>query len=214
MFTPYSRKDYYLAEKIFNGEVEADEIEKAWAFYVMVMTGFAGRILAGFNPTYKSCKSFNTRKLFFFYFHFRVSNVIVENYDALKLIPRYDDSETFFYCGPPYLINSLKLSKPYPYMMTFEQHEKLLEILNEIKGMCIISSYPNKLYDEILFRRGWGRFFLKKALKSKKVKKTKRPHMVEAFYINPKALKRLKEEGPMWPSPLFKKMFRRIKVYA
>ena len=215
MFTPYSRKDHYLAEKIFDGEIEADEIDKAWAFYVMVMTGFAGHVLGGFNPAYKDCKTFDRRKLSFFYFHFRISNVIIENCDALKLIPRYDDPETFFYCGPPYPIDSLKLSKPYPYMMTYEQHEKLLEILNGIKGMCIISSYPNKLYDKMLFKRGWGRFYLKKALESKKVKKgEKRSRMVEAFYINPKALKRLKEEGPMWPSPLFKKMFRRIKVYA
>lgn len=84
----------------------------------------------------------------------RLSGVIIENRPAIDVINQHDGPETLFYVDPPYMHGTRVMRNArYDYEMTDQQHVDLLERLNQVKGMVILSGYPNPLYDELL--NGW-----------------------------------------------------------
>lgn len=58
-------------------------------------------------------------------------------------------AETFWFIDPPYLPET-RGAKRYRYDMTREQHEQLLELVQEIEGMVMLCGYPSDLYDREL----------------------------------------------------------------
>lgn len=65
----------------------------------------------------------------------RLDRVIIENLSAFDLIPQYDTDNAFFYCDPPYSSGC-----GYDVITTADfQHEKLKDILNNIKGRFLLS---------------------------------------------------------------------------
>lgn len=86
----------------------------------------------------------------------RLKGVVIENRDALKLIPQHDTPETLFYIDPPYpwgtrCLNGKKVSHFYRHEMDDQAHIDLAGVLNAVEGMVIISGYPCDLYDEDLY---------------------------------------------------------------
>jgi len=73
-------------------------------------------------------------------------------YDCLK---RYDRAETLFYCDPPYTMDSRSDGGRNRYMYEFnkQEHIRLAEAVNNVKGAVMVSGYPDKLYDELF--SGW-----------------------------------------------------------
>jgi DNA adenine methylase len=94
-------------------------------------------------------------------FRERLSRVLLENDDALRIVDRMDSPTTLIYCDPPYL-HSTRTGKSgasgsngYLHEMTDEQHELLLERLHRVESMVVISGYPSDLYEQQLM--GWER---------------------------------------------------------
>lgn len=88
----------------------------------------------------------------------RLARVCIENTDAINLLKRFDKPQTLFYLDPPYLNSTRGASsvrKGYQCNMTDAQHVELLEKCLQLKGMCMISGYPNELYDDML--KDWHR---------------------------------------------------------
>lgn len=81
--------------------------------------------------------------------HNRLSSVIVENRDIFELIPKYDSKETFFYLDPPYVHETRSSTTSYEQQMTNEQHEQLIDLINNSKGMFLISGYYHPIYDNL-----------------------------------------------------------------
>ncbi len=79
----------------------------------------------------------------------RLLRVQIENAPAVEIIKRYDSTETFFYCDPPYPHDSRGDSKAYKYEMTDEDHRRLAEVLHSIKGRVAISGYTSQLMSEL-----------------------------------------------------------------
>lgn len=65
----------------------------------------------------------------------RLDKVIIENLSAFNLIPQYDTDNAFFYCDPPY---SSGAGYEVVSALNF-QHEKLKDILKNIKGRFLLS---------------------------------------------------------------------------
>jgi DNA adenine methylase len=78
----------------------------------------------------------------------RLAGVVIENTDALQLIPRMDAGHTLFYVDPPYTMDS-RSGRYYRHEMTNDDHRRLAEVLHRCKGMVIISGYPSPLYDDL-----------------------------------------------------------------
>lgn len=79
--------------------------------------------------------------------------MIIKCSDALHhiLSLQADDTDTFIYCDPPYPKSSRRSQTDiYDYEMTDEQHQQFLAVALKVKCNCMISSYPNILYSEML----------------------------------------------------------------
>jgi DNA adenine methylase len=88
--------------------------------------------------------------------HARLRRVVVENMDALRLIPREDGPGTLFYCDPPY-VHATRVSRGVygEHEMSEADHRRLLEVVKGCKGKAMLSGYPSALYDAAL--ADWSR---------------------------------------------------------
>ena len=82
----------------------------------------------------------------------RWRNVQVENLDWRDAIQKYDSKSTFFYLDPPY-VGETRVDAKYDNEMSDDDHEELVDMLLEIKGLVILSGYDNKIYN----RLGWDK---------------------------------------------------------
>jgi DNA adenine methylase len=81
----------------------------------------------------------------------RMRKVQIEHDDALKVIKNFDSPDTLFYCDPPYPgeCRSRQHRQCYAQELTANDHVHLFNALNRIKGLALVSTYPNDLYAEI-----------------------------------------------------------------
>ena len=82
----------------------------------------------------------------------RLQGVVIENKDAIKLIPQFDYPDTLFFADPPYMPETRK-GASYGCEMTPEQHAALLDALIQAQGNAMVCGYDNQLYREKL--AGW-----------------------------------------------------------
>ena len=85
----------------------------------------------------------------------RLLRVQIENDTALRVIERYDSSETLFYCDPPYPHAARGDKASYLHEMTDAQHYELARKLHHVKGKAAISGYRCGLLDELY--KDWQR---------------------------------------------------------
>ncbi len=114
--------------------------------------------------------------------HERLKRVVIFCDDAVSLISREDDQDTFFYCDPPYVASTRIVDDAYAHEMTNEQHKRLLVTLGGISGKFLLSGYPNDLYDNAARTYGWNRvdITIDNKASSKKVK----PKKIESLWSN------------------------------
>ncbi len=86
---------------------------------------------------------------------FKLPGAIVKKDDATRFLKSYEFSgNEFVYCDPPYLLETRKGGKQYNFEYTPEQHIELLETLNGLPCMVMISGYYSDLYASLL--GGWN----------------------------------------------------------
>ncbi len=85
----------------------------------------------------------------------RLRGVLLECLPALEVLRRYDDPETLHYVDPPYLHGTrvMRAKGGYRHEMTDADHATLLDELKALRGMVVVSGYPNTLYSDAL--AGW-----------------------------------------------------------
>jgi DNA adenine methylase len=94
---------YYHAKDIWNGRVDANDIEKAWAIWLITNGSYAGSMHGGWKwcngTTGGHTGTFIKRKReeFTERLHQRLDNVQISCRDALRVIQDRDTPETLFY---------------------------------------------------------------------------------------------------------------------
>lgn len=94
----------------------------------------------------------------------RLRGVVIENKPALAVMKQHDGEQTLHYVDPPYLptTRSQKSRKSgeryhgYAHEMSAPDHVELLQFLQNLSGMVVLSGYHSDLYDDAL--TGWQRF--------------------------------------------------------
>lgn len=79
--------------------------------------------------------------------------VQIEHMDALKLIARYNNSDTLMYLDPPYLRSTRKSGALYNHEMDEAEQVLLLDLITKSRAKIIISGYESDLYNRRL--AGW-----------------------------------------------------------
>lgn len=91
----------------------------------------------------------------------RLTGVLIENRPAVEVIAAHDTPDTLIYVDPPYVhetrvrITGKGSSRGYRHEMNTDDHLQLLAVLNNVRGMVVLSGYPHPIYDEALV--GWAR---------------------------------------------------------
>jgi DNA adenine methylase len=138
--TLHSEALYYYAKEILKDE-SISEVERAWAFWVQTNMSFSNVISVGFsfsNDKDRCSLTKNKRDAFEIHFKKRVEKVEIFCRDAIDIIKLKDGKDTFFYIDPPYVSSDCGHYKGY----TKDNFIELLELLSNIQGKFLLSSYP------------------------------------------------------------------------
>jgi DNA adenine methylase len=114
--------------------------------------------------------------------HGRLQRVVIFNEDAIQLIRREDDPESFFYCDPPYLPETRAVKNAYSFEMDDKQHEDLLAALGNLKGKFLLSGYPHRIYQRAAERHGWRCVEIEIDNKASSLKT--KPTKIECLWMN------------------------------
>ena len=112
----------------------------------------------------------------------RMRGVVMRNVDAKVFIKAEDSPTTLFYCDPPYPHGTRATKSDYQHEMTDDQHAKLLDVLAEIEGKFLLSTYPNSLYADYANKHGW--FRANRIIDNKASGEKIKPHKMEVLYAN------------------------------
>ncbi|MEH0194525.1 DNA adenine methylase [Caulobacter sp. CCNWLY153] len=118
----------------------------------------------------------------------RLRGVVIEQRPALEVMRRFDRPDTLVYVDPPYVHDTRSAKKvrgalynAYRHELSDEQQVELLEALDGLKSMVVLSGYPHPLYDERLAH--WKRVTREAMADGARVR-------TEVLWINPAAAAR------------------------
>ena len=155
MITLHSRDLFRKASVIYNNSDMFSELKRAWALWVLSSQGFAGQIDSswgydvGKRTTTK--KIMNKKESFTHDLAIKIQDVQLECADALYIIKSRDRIDSFFYVDPPYYNSDMGHYDGY----SLSDFTELLELLYNIKGKFLLSSYPSPILKEYTKRHGW-----------------------------------------------------------
>jgi DNA adenine methylase len=156
LYTLHSEAEHLLAKKITRGEIEADDVTKAWAYYVNIQQSFSNVLNSGWTrtrgtPAKNQGATWNSRKQNLLALHQRFSEITISCTDALQVIDQRDHANTFFYLDPPYP----KSKQGHYGGYTVQDLQSLVDVLSTIKGKFLLSNYNQP---EIEFPAQWKKF--------------------------------------------------------
>lgn len=123
-----------------------DPIKRAHRFYYLVMAGWGGELdyprfatsITDGGHGNRLIGALKTLRDRLGPVYERLKTVIIENLDWQKCVERYDRPGTVFYLDPPYPGNGCNYAHN---MRSWEQHQKLIETLKQVRAKWILSSY-------------------------------------------------------------------------
>lgn len=136
---------YFNAREIFEDIRERmktrgfTDIQRAAMFYVMVKTSY------GADSRTFGCNRKNLSADYLEQISNRLQKVVIEHKDFENLIQVYDRPNALFYCDPPYY----KTEHYYDATFSTEDHRRLKQCLNGIKGRFILSYNDSEFIREL-----------------------------------------------------------------
>lgn len=83
----------------------------------------------------------------------RFQGVTIECLDYMNLIEKYDTPQTLFYLDPPYVRATRDRRHGYTHDFTDSDHKELLDRVQQIKGLAVLSGYESLLYSQLPWKR-------------------------------------------------------------
>ena len=152
--TPYSREQIIECKRLLFSDEPLSEVEQAWCFYVCIRQSFGGMFTKdkgwGFGLTRNTANIYRNNIDCLPLIVDRLRDVQIENRDFELVLKTCDRPDTFFYLDPPYLPETRRDGE-YLNEMTYQDHERLIDILKGIQGKVMLSGYPNGFYETL----GW-----------------------------------------------------------
>lgn len=154
--TLHSRTLHHDARITYENPHRFSRLERAWAVWVLASQSFASMLDGSFGFD-KTKKNTTTKKIinkgleFNEDYAIRLQNVNLECADALYVIQSRDSDVAFHYCDPPYYNSDCGHYKGY----SEDNMRALLDVLANVKGKFLLSSYPSDILKEYTDRYGW-----------------------------------------------------------
>jgi DNA adenine methylase len=180
--TLHSREAHLKASVIYKYARWFTELQRAWAFWTLASQSFASKIDGSWGYDKKrnttSKKVSNKRIRFSEEYAIRLQDIQIECTDALRIIASRDWEEAFFYIDPPYFNSDCGHYKGY----TKADFEELLQLLTELKGKFLLSSYPSELLSEYSKKNDWHTIKVPKVVSVAKGKRKPKTEVLTANY--------------------------------
>jgi DNA adenine methylase len=154
--TPWARDEYELSK-----EPTEDCLEQARRTICRSQMGFAdattGPKHAGFRAVMSQGKP--ASRVFADYpkevdaFARRLSGVVIENRDAIKVMEEHDTPGTLHFVDPPYVHSTRTSTNNYRHEMPDESHISLCAFLQTLRGMVMLCGYENEIYRQLEWHR-------------------------------------------------------------
>lgn len=191
LLTPYSREEY--AACVETPAEAPDDLERARRFYVRVrqtMLGMGGqkelprrlwaRVVNHTGNAEISQWLNGIDKLPQIADIFQ--SIQIENESALDIIRKMDSEQVFFYCDPPYVMETRRSGWEYEYEFGEAEHTALAEALGACKARVMVSGYPGTLYDRIF--ADWKRIDSAPKIENSSVSSGKMRYREQSIWIN------------------------------
>ena len=150
--TLHAESDYHRSKEIIKAAPgDHDPVLRAWAFWVQNRLVFGHKMCGGFAFAKAPLARTTATKVddFTDEIRTRLRNVQIFNRDALDVIRRFDDPDTFMYLDPPYANADCG-----HYNKGKDVFYQLLELLPTLQSKWLLSSYPCPELDAIWRRTG------------------------------------------------------------
>lgn len=180
--TLHSRKQHQQAWIVYDNPEMFPEVKRAWAVWTLSQQSFSCKFDGGWGyaKTDNTCeKKVNNKKESFIYSYAeRLQRVQIECNDAVKVIASRDRAEALHYCDPPYFNSDCGHYKGY----TETDFERLLKLLQKVKGKFLLSSYPSPLLKAWIQKHGFYQVQIEKQVAVTKHTKRKKIEVLTANY--------------------------------
>lgn len=182
--TLYSRTEYKVALTMYKAPHLFNNVQRAHSFWALTVMGFSGTI--GSFSYDKDCSKARTLKnkrlRFTKELSERLSNVQIENTDALKVLKSRTTKNSFAFIDPPYLSGA---DQGHYRGYTEEEYIKLLDLLSDnYQGKFLLTTYDSELLTEYVKKNNWYQIRIEKPLTAYKSIGGKRKKKVEVFTAN------------------------------
>lgn len=154
--TLHHEKIYRQTLEMIKGDgVGYTDVEMAWAFWVQTNMSYSNALHNGFahaNDNSRNMQTANKREAFSKKFYERVRLVQLFCRDGIQLIEMKDGDDTTFFIDPPYVGSACA---HYDGMFGEKDLKRLLDVLSNIKGTFLMTSYPSDMLTEYRKANGW-----------------------------------------------------------
>lgn len=147
--TPYCEKMFHEAKEHYYDEDKTD-VEKAYYYFIMNVFSMSS---IGREFTYNIIKniklnSYLNKIEYLPLLHDRIRHTQILSRSFEKVLTAFNNDYTFLYLDPPYNKASREKNSldRYKYEFTDKQHQTLVDMLIDHKGMIILSGYQNDIY--------------------------------------------------------------------
>ena len=161
--TLHSRDTYKKAMIIYDSPWLFPEypVLRAWAFWVVTNQGFSCRIGTwGYDRDKRARTIQNKIDAFQDDLSDRMRYTQIECNEAHKVITSRDSEQTFFYVDPPYIDSNQGHYGGY----THEHYKRDLDVLANVEGKFLLSSYPSDILSEYVAMHNWYSLTIEKPL--------------------------------------------------
>ncbi len=166
VMTPHSREEFYRTRETYRQGC-SDPLTLAQDSLVAINMGMVGipiqtwgfALRAGRGMPHK-VHQILSRWERYFSVHQRLQGVIILQKDFREVLQEWDSPDTFFFCDPPYIADTLRqIDDIYMHLMTNDDHKDLVSLLLGLKGAAVLAGYQHPIY-EPLEQNGWRRIDL------------------------------------------------------
>lgn len=180
--TIHCRDIHAHAGHILDYPVFFDEVDRAWAIWVLSKMSFASMLDStfGYDKNGTTAKKIaNAKEDFTEELSRRLDNVTIENRDALSVIPTYDCEGAFHFVDPPYINSDCG-----HYEGVFGENDmrRLLDILKDVKGKFMLTMFPFDMIEEYANTNKWHINRIERTISASKVSRRRQEEWIVCNY--------------------------------